>query len=509
MSVSFPAAGVMLGLLAVSTTWGLAGCSGRGESMAVPEAGSQDRQVSLYLYPPASTGIPAQVIPLANIESNTDGVVYLDSGTTVTGRLEVLLVDGEETRTERVVGEVRATIAGTNLGFDAQVNPTDGTFELTVPQDRYEITVIPNDEVYAIPPQHFSDVSISARNQGVLELPPLDPGVPIQVVLTWADGSPLTGAQVYALDATDGSLSSVAIPSETESEGIYWIQMARGHQTLWVGPTESGEMPLYNTQIAELELDEFTTEWPPIEFAYPAMSYEVSGKTVNSVGQPVPDVAVFATRQAKEQEGSYQAQAQTDANGEFALWLPEGTYEFVFRPSTVAELSGARLDGVYVNETSERWLGSVVLADRVELELTIRGPEGSPVGGAAVTVQSDPNDRSNPGTSAFTDDEGVCVLTLGIGSYLVAVDPPSDSDLARKVTPITVGPETSSLEDIRLEQGFSSTLTFLSGRTPVSGLVLQAWEAMADGTYVDSPVYLLATAVSDERGQARLVLPPP
>ncbi len=486
-----------------------AGCAAPDGGYVTQTESGQDRQVALYLYPPASTGIPPQVVPLANIESDTDGIINLDPGVTVSGQLMVAFDDGGTSRTEPVSGQVTATVAGTNLSFEAQVNTDDATFELTVPQGRYDISVVPGDDARPVPPHYFQDVSISARNNGILTLPALDEGVSVEVIVSWPDETPLVGANVYTLDPENGYVTSVAIPGAENDEAAYWIQVARGEQTLWVGPSSSGVVPLYHLQIGELTVDDSVSALPPVSFTYPSWSYGVSGKTVNSVGQAVADVIVFATRQAKGQDGSYQAQTQTGTDGEFMLDLPEGTYELVFRPSASTDLSGARVSGLYVNEASEHWLGSVTLAERVDLELSVRGPEGSPVAGAAVTVQSDPNDRANPGTSTFTDEDGLCALTLGIGSYYVAVDPPEDTGLARKVSPVTVSPEMTALEDIRLEEGFSSTLTFLSGRDRVSGLVLQAWEALDDGTYTDSPVSLLATAISDENGQARLILPPP
>ncbi len=488
----------------------LGGCMGSEGSLGVyHEQPDQDRQVALYIYPPTSSGIPTQVVPLANIQSDTTATINLDPGVTVTGQL-LVAGDGDTSSVATPIsGEVTATIAGTTVSFDADVDPETNTFALTLPQGRYDVAVIPNDAQRPVPPHYFSDISISSRNGGVLTLPALDPGVPLVVHVTWPDGTALEGARVYTLDPETGFISSTTITSEGAAPGTYMLQVAPGDQGLWIGPSSAGDVPLCTREITSLTVQSGPTAQSPIEYTYPLWYYGVSGQTVNSVGQPVEGVTVFATRQAKGQDGSFQAQTQTDADGEFRLDLPEGTYELVFRPASTSELSGTRVSGVVVDETTEGWVGSIVLINRVELELTVRGPEGSPVANAAVTVQADPNDRSNPGTSTFTNDNGLCVLTLGVGSYYISVDPPQDSDLARQVTQVTVTQDMTSLEDIRLEQGFSSTLTFLADDVPVPGLVLQAWEALDDGTYSDSPVSLLATAISDESGQARLVLPFP
>ncbi len=488
----------------------LVGCGAPDEFVAMSTvAPSQERQVALYIYPPAALDIPTQVVPLANIQSDTAATINLDPGVTVTGQV-LVAGDGESSTTPvPITAEISATIQGTGVTFTSQVDPETETFELTVPHGRYDIAVVPSDPKRTVPPQYFSDVSISTRNQGVLTLPELDPGVPLVIHVTWPDGTPLEGARLYTLDPETGFVSSATIPSDGSTAGSYAIQTAPGPQTLWIGPSSSDHVPLCNRQIMTLTVTSDTGTQSPIEYTYPSWHYEVTGETVNSVGQPVEGVTVFATRQAKGQDGAYQTRTQTDASGEYHLDLPEGTYELVFRPEASTDLSGSRLTGVVVDASSEGWIGSVVLTSRVNLDLRVRGPDGSPVAIAAVTVQADPNDRANPGTSTFTDNDGYCVLTLGVGSYYVAVDPPQDSYLARLVTQVTVTQEMTSLEDIRLESGFSATLTFLLDDTPVPGLILEAWETLDDGSTSDSPVDLLATAISDDNGRARLVLPLP
>lgn len=482
---------------------------GATDSAAEPSP-NQDRPVTLYLYPPTTLKVPAQAVPYAMIESNTDAIISLDPGVTVSGSLLVPSTD-EDGDTVVIDGRIEATIPDTNLSYEAQTDQTSHLFELTVPSDRYDILVVPSSEDTAVPPQKFFDVSVSSRNKGELELPTLDPGVPLWVRLSWANnGAPLVGARVYTLDAEYGYLTSVPLSTSETDEGLYGIQAAQGDQILWMGPTSSGTTPLYNTQIAALTLDETAREWDPIEFDYPGTYYQLAGQTQNSVNQPVSDVTVFATRRSKEQEGSFQTQTTTNELGEFQMDLPEGTYDLVFRPPLTEDLSGTSMQGLYVNESADLWLDVIQLSGQVALEVTVHGPDGTPVVGASLTLQSDPNDRSNQGTSAFTGEGGVCELELGVGSYLMEIDPPQDSDYARRVVPLTIAPESeaqTSSVDVTLEVGFSSTITFLVEDTPVVGLILQAWTTPDGDSYEESPASLLATAISDQDGQARLVLP--
>ncbi len=467
-----------------------------------------DRQVVLYLYPPASSQIPAQVRTDLNLRSDTGGVVNLDTGIVVTGQLSLPTVNENGIPGEQAItGQLTATDVDGFLSYSAQFNLTDATFQLLVPQGSYNLTISATGSTWHVPPQKFTDVDISALNGGTLELAPLDPGLPLQVTLEYADGQPVTGAQVFTLDP-DGALSSTIVSA---GQGVYWIQVAHDAQTLWMGPDPDINPSICNTQIRTLSVGEGTPDLEPVTYVYTVSSHKLTGRVTDTLATAVAGATVFATREPDPTnafEGAYKAQTITDSQGQFQLQLPDGSYDLLFRAptATATPLSGVRYQSTVVLTQDVKLADDVTLPPMLPVDVVVKGPDGSPVAGAVLTVVSD--DQANRGTSGVTDDNGFAALTLGLGDYLLEVAPSGDSELVYQVLAISVTASTTVMPDIMLETGFMTNIRFLVDGAPIEGMIVKVWELASDGSAPDSPIHLLAATDTDADGNARLVLPP-
>ncbi len=496
----------------------MVGCSGLDAGELGADA---EEKVSLYLYPPSSTRIPAQVATDALLESNKDGTIRLDPGVSLVGQLLLPVRETDGAVIDVAVsGRITASLVDTWLTYQGQTNFSEGSsdddplmFEMLLPTGTYHLAIEASSDTYVIPRQTISFVDISPRDAENPLLLQLDPGHAVEIAVTYPDGQSLVGARVYTLDPLAGTYSSTTISAT--ADGHYLLQVAFGDdqaQDLWLSADDSGSPPVVTTHLGTIA--------PPVDgggqdistFVYEEPSFVVSGQMKNTSGQTVPAVTIYAVRRSLERAGEYRAQGTSESDGLFSMTLPRGTYDLVFRPPPEeVGLSGLLLSDVLVSEGADTVrsdlrvdLNDVQLPDLVALELDVVSEEGSPVSSASVTLVS--QDRANPGTSALTDAEGHARMEVGLGLFLLEIDPPISAELTRSVVLIDVEAETS-LGALSLLNGFTSSLTFLMDDQPIADLYVQAWEPSMDEASAGSPIHLLATGLSDANGRIELVLP--
>lgn len=505
-----------------SSFWKLSGfilsllCISCGAPEGYDDLVQGDRQVALYLYPPSSTQLPAQVIPFANIESNTSGSVELDPGVQLHGRLLVPVNTDAGPEMRAVSGSIRAYLIDTWLEYSGQTafaDPDSGgdpEFSLILPTGTYRLEIEPGTlDGMTIPRQVIDEVYLSPREEGMAYDIQLDPGLPMTVTLQYEDGSPLTGAVLSVVDDTTSAVVSTTISAD--SDGTYQLMVAwgDGHERLklWMSSNEDGSPPIETTMLLDdLDASDDDTHLQPLTYQYPGKVWEVSGTARNALGETLAEVPVYALRHSDSAEGAYHTQVSTDSYGFFRMRLPEGVYDFIFRaPSGHPELSGL----LYENQQllTDLSLNAITFPETVHLSAQVLALDDAPVAGAAISLIS--SDRANASTSALTDPSGLFDLQVGLGAYLLVIDPPLDSGLTRKVIPTTVSAD-QDLGMLYLEEGFSATLAFLNGNEPVPSLLVQAWEVGYQGSESQlSTDKLLSQSTTGENGTATLVLLPP
>ena len=490
----------ILGALLIPLSIG--GCS--VSTSADPNADGE-QLVQLYLYPQSESAIPPQVVFDATLEANRSGIISMDTGSLVRGTLVVdMQLDSGEWAKIPVEGSVEAVLNGTTLAFDASTIIDESEeggpyFEMVVPTGYYTINVTPAQSDPPLPRQTFRDVYLSSRTEiEGLELV-LDAGRELELFLSDADGWPLSGARVFSTDPETGAYTSS--PSAEIEEGRYVVTIASGTQDVWLGQDSSEEtpLPIHTMYLTSIEVG--ADALPPMNFTYPTAAHVVNGRVTDGLGKGISSVTIYATRHADGLSGEYKTQFATDADGNYSLVLPDGTYDLVCRPASSDPLSGAVVSDVEVVDDMD--VDTIVLEPKSSLRVSVVDPDSQPVEGASVVMI--PTDRANPSTSTITGEDGIALAQIGEGSWLIEVDPPEGSLLARSV----VSHDVHSAEEeliIELAEGFRSQLTFQADDARMEGLSVQIWAASGEEPPTASPVNLLWTGVTDINGVVEPVL---
>lgn len=489
----------------------ISGCSGAlgGDSADFPEVTSS-RNVLLYLYPPSGATYPAQATDQLKVESGTVGVVPIDPGVELSTDLMIEPQPEEGTPSQ---GPLSASGIITALETTSQLSYTGHTddqeiVDLRLPAGTYDMTIAWDGNGIPFPPQFLQGIEITARSANSFTLPELDPGVEFRVVLVDEEGNPLNDVWVYTLDPTTQVRSSLNLLVGNEAPGEYVLQTLHGPQQLWVGPSSTNQSLTHHflDTIAVSEQMEPTQTW-----TLALSTSRLSGRVLDAIGTPLENVSVLLTRNAEGQEGAYSLTLTTGPDGTYAREVPTGDYDIVFRPLSQPTadgallLSGTRLRNMQNSADYPLVVGDTILLEGRTVTGHVLAGDGTPVAGSEVYFSS--TDRANSGQGTVTDDNGEYQVTLGLGDYAVEVTPSAGSFLTRQVVAMTITAETETLPEFRLTQGFSASYQFVIDGQPISGVLVDVREIPADNTSIWLPQYRLASALTDENGQATLVLP--
>lgn len=465
----------------------------------------EEREVLFYLYPSSESGIPAQATAPLRVESGKYGIVPLDLGVNLTG---ILLLERDDK-------ELGVPVSGTLTAVDplsklsyTTTSSEKGEIKLRLPAASYDISVTWDGNGVPFPPQFFTGVSITARDEGSLPLPTLDSGEELEVYLTDGQGVPVEGVNLYLCASGTEVRSSVVLSEGEEGDGYYRLLVTHGPQEVWAGPTPKN-MRLASTWLGTAAIAE--SEQKPLSFMIQMPINRFSGRVVDALVTPLEGVTVLVNRYAEGQNGLYSLTLTTGTDGTFGAELPVGDYDLVFRPSGVTstqvgvELSGARLTRLTVTESTPLNVGDVTLTTVQRLEGRVVDAKGLPLEGVSLLFSS--TDKANLGSSATTDSDGLYSVRLGVGEYIQEAIPPLGSAWVRSVGALVIDREQAFLTDVELSDGWEAFYRFTADLDPVPGLLVEVRVVPESDQTVTRPQDLLATALTDNSGEMRLVLP--
>ena len=134
------------------------------------------------------------------------------------------------------------------------------------------------------------------------------------------------------------------------------------------------------------------------------------------------------------------AHDNTDANGNYAVVVPPGTYTFEWSPPACMSVEAARTTGLVVDRTHGN--GTEQLRDAVAVTGVVHASDGSPLDGAKIKFY----DATTAGTPRqatahdHTDATGAFRIVVPPGTYDLNVEPPvGSSDLVAHVGGVVVG----------------------------------------------------------------------
>jgi len=354
-----------------------------------------------------------------------------------------------------------------------------GRFSLRVPQARgYQLSIVPRDEP-TVPVLIESELSLVEDTD--YEVIDLGYGEPIYGKVLYADGDPVEGALVRAVDPSTG----VEGPStSTDAQGHYMIRAQPGVLDVIVSGNPGTYLPTLTESVditqeggAHLSFD--MGEITPVQ---------VSGVVIDSDnGARHKDVNVqFRSVSLAEVDGDLHVDTETDGDGLFSRSILPGDWEVDFIPPFDSDLSPATMSfTVPEDQVTPIQLPDAILPVRVDYDAVIVDPSGTPIAGAVINAQE--RDFEGYIHSATANEKGRVQMNLPEVEMDVTLVPPS-STLALtqyQITPDRVEP------DLEIKEG-----------QPVSGVIRNEGEpvpfALVEIRDVDGT--LLASTVSDPDG---------
>lgn len=249
---------------------------------------------------------------------------------------------------------------------------------------------------------------------------PLTFGLPIQGGGAGASSVPVAGARVRAIVSLADTLTTklgirayYTAQADSNSEGIATLPLVPAppvgsNLTYQLMISSPSHLPFASLPAAQLQVGPTNGRLGAIVLPLRA---EVRGRLISSDGHPVAGVAVAATRitGGEVYASPYGStittadlpQATTDVDGQFALRVDPGDYDFEFLPMPG---TGARssLDNQRV-KSDDVDLREIQLPEITQGSVLVLSPLGMPVEGAKVRIFQLPDTSMRPGTSCSTD----------------------------------------------------------------------------------------------------------
>jgi len=243
-------------------------------------------------------------------------------------------------------------------------------------------------------------------------------GLAVGGQVTGGDGEPLAGAEVElrpyvseheaALAALDGRYRpEPADRALTDANGRYRLRAPRAG--LWeIGASAPGHLPSHLPPLP-LHADD---EVEPLALA---TASDLAVRVVDAAGEPVAGAQVSAERSGGAPFRFSLVSAANNQDDRHALTGDDGRAVLPLRQDETVRVVAAAPGFVPTSVDSEAGEVTVRLATGRPLPLTVTGPDGRPVAGAAIDVQPG-NGRSV--TWGVSDDDGRAMLRLGSDQQL-------------------------------------------------------------------------------------------
>ena len=383
-----------------------------------------------------------------------------------------------------------------------------GSFAARLPQGTWDVLVQPPSP---LPPYRTPTPLATATAAPALPLvlPRVGSLAQFQSALT-ADGGPLPGADVTAVDSSGNALST---PAEAQADGGFALYLPPGASGyyLQVGPPSEPDGGMAASALDPLPnyaLLPPTT--PSVAVALPP-STVLQGSVLDATGAPVASARVYA--QSDGMPWSLARSTTTAADGTYSLLLRAGQYVVEAAPASGADgpaVSGeipvaVPLSGPPLTITCPAKIRGVGLIVR---------PDGSAASANYQITATRLADRlltaRNASTTA-TDSAGIWHIVADPGRYRLEVVPSADSGLPRKIVQIDLLVP-SGAGEISLPQ------ITISPPIVVGGTVHGAPPGAADAPVVNATVsfysqdasghsVFLGSSATDVHGQYSAILP--
>lgn len=383
------------------------------------------------------------------------------------------------------------------------ISDPSGAYSARIPQGTWEVLVRPP---APLPPLRFGVIdtrspALSFVLPATETLPQLDGGVT-------ANGQPLPGASITAVEDTGAPVSAAAL---SQADGGYALYLAPGATTppfLQIGPPADTDAGVVLAQ----SIDPFPT-YQPVTYA-PALDLvlpgvaTLTGRVLDAAGAAVPSARVYA----RSVGGSWTLarSAVVDPNGGYTLTLRAGTYLVQAAPAAdpgtpgLSGLQSAAVPGSSVD---------LFCPAKVRRYGQVLGPDGRPVRANFQITATRLADALVTTRTAFTtptDSNGIYHLVADGGRWRFEIVPPPDAALPRNIVQFDLDaadPGESALPAIRISSPLEAVGT-VKGSMPgaadavVSGAQVSFFALDASGHSI-----FLGSGLTDAQGRYQAILP--
>jgi len=354
-------------------------------------------------------------------------------------------------------------LADGNALFVANDN-TDilGNFSIVLPAGQFDIEFEPSVGTLFVP-LRLSAVGVSGHTP--LSDITLLFGVRMTGVVVDSSSQPVGQVQVKTIDPATG-LEIFNIRNTTDAAGAYDLVVAPGEYGLQLIPARGA--PFLPRFVGGLSMTADST-LPDLPLDSGAL---ITGLVIDGSGNPVESVDLDFVSSWTGLE-RFTPKDNTDANGQFAIAVPSGTYDIRFDPPIATGLAPAELTALGLSGSTG--LPTTQLQVAVTVSGSVQDGGGTPQAGLDLDFLTPAGAQEMPSSRDTTDGLGVFGSIVNPGSYDVRVNPLPGSGLGQAVVSsvvatadVNVGIITLPAASVPSVTGVSPVLGPVTGGTPVT-----------------------------------------
>jgi hypothetical protein len=422
----------------------------------------------------------------------------------------------EATVTQAQTGAPAKAIAGATVTFtdhapalpdrvEQVVSLTDasGAYTARIPQGTWDVLVQPPPP---LPPLRFGAIDTRSPALNFVlpatdTLPQLDGGVT-------ANGQPLPGASITAVEASGTPLSAAALSQADGGYALYLAPSVAAPPSLQIGPPADADA---GVALAE-SIDPFPTYQPipyapALDLVLPAVA-TLTGRVLDSAGNAVASARVYA--RSVGGNWTLARSVVADSSGGYSLTLRAGTYLVQGAPAADPGAPGLSAQQQVAAPGSSV---DLVCPVKVRRYGQVLGPDGRPVRANYQVIATRLADALLSTRTAFTtptDSNGIYHLVADGGRWRFEIVPPPDAALPRNIVQFDLdaaNPGESALPPIRISSPLEAVGTVTGSLPGASAAVVSGAQVSFFALDASGHSVFLGSGLTDVQGRYEAILP--